>query len=490
MAKDPASTPPPWYWHLYRPEALLGYIAIAFAIYYFVSQPSGPPVAERIWPLPDGNALMVGQQEDGALMLWKTKGLDEDAWRIPLKGNTDLPDNYVAPPQPRQFRPIMASDGLFAYLLTGLQRGKRRQLLSLHQIRLEDGERIWTNTTQPSGEALFEAVHRTQTALFTVHQAGTDTRKLYLTGRSLDDGGMIWKRLFEWNVAEFLRRRQEKALVQNFGQQIGVAQGDTLWLLDPNTGQTIDTILQQSYHYHGAWLFYKNAGEFRGRDMETQKDTLIANLDSSDTAELLAAGFYQGQPAWLDADQGIGKRQGQRLRMERIDPVLDREFFRTLSTASKSAYRSHFGAEEWTRYLPFLGGSDSKKLIWWDFERMEVAFESPVLADSSFQENAFFSYNGQHYWLFKDLEQHLVLIQFDGQAGGLSRAVRSTFSVENALPIRLDQPVGGNFWLGGGPSVFAVAASNLALVYRSQDEMELQNVTDEYVKRLGYAYGD
>lgn len=487
MAKDPSNRPP-WYWHLYRPEALLVYIVIGFYIYWRVGGQPGSSNALRMLPTKDGGAICLGFEANAPEqpLLWLIEADGEIQWTV------NLPDNYLRPASQDQFRPVLATDGQYAFVLTGLQRNDFRQLLSLHQIELRTGELTWTNTTQPSGDADFEAVFYIGNALVTVHRVAKDTRKLYVTRRSLRDGSMLWNRLFEWEPRDFRRETANKTAFKPLPTQMGIYKGDSLYLLEMERGTTTQKFRIQNSFYHGGWLWYRDSIEVRGYEFATQEDILLFRYQnpiftgSEGPEPQFLGGFYNGFPSWNASGLSWGRMEGDSAILRLPGPCPS-----TPEAWNTSVYppnHSHFLAEEWTRFLPFWIDYQDWGIGFFDLEKMEKVYRSATLDSAFFSTPWMFSYSHFHYLLFLDGEKRYVILQFDGDNIDLTKAVRFQIPEADQLPVRLDQPVGGRFWLGGNETLVALDASTLDIVYSSNGEVPVESVLEEYADMLEYAY--
>ncbi len=312
----------PWTYHLYRPETLMVYILGVLAlIFYFMDRSDLSLI--RLYPIENGTALAVGTDdkdtENHLIKVWLT-GIDEK-----VKWIRELEGSYLPPPEDGIDVPVFAYSQRRAFLLVGEDTGREQRLAGIVALDLDDGELLWSNFEQPSGDARFGSVFAWHDQLVTTHLGSqSDHFKMYVVGRKPEDGSMIWTKVFTTSGNTRTPWQNRIALLP--GKML--IDMDSLRLLDIATGNVLHTWPGKAPYFNEGWIFYQINNQLRTLETSSLADSLLYSygIDSiyADTVGLADpfpgivsprtfgynpipgySGFFEGYPIHFDERFGL-----------------------------------------------------------------------------------------------------------------------------------------------------------------------------------------
>ncbi len=538
----------PWTYHLYRPEALMLYIlGILALIFYFMDRPDLN--LTRLYPMEDGTALAVGMDdqdtENPLLQVWLT-GIDEKAeWIRELEGN------YVPPPENGLDIPIFAYSQKRGYLLVGEDSGRDQRMAGIVSLNLDNGELLWSNYEQPSGDAQFGSVFTWEDQLVTTHFGSQSGKKrIYVVGRKPENGSMIWTKVFS----------PPANISSPWQNSISLLPGkilvdmDSLRLLDIATGDVLHTWAGEAPSFNGGWIFYQYGNEFHTLESSSLADSLLysygresVNPDQIPAPEPLPkfmpiqtahdnpvpgySGFFEGFP--IHFGELFGLRFFSPAPMaattnpgEEISPSDSSTSQTPVTRAPEGKFtaiplptvfpnglaapvlntRNGFLTQDWPRYLPLfcsLFSDDTlKKYFPETMADRSLAGDRLVILDLKFLRPALVGkqlleepWSGQmvtfadnHYFIGTDPEKpsNPLILQFDGNTGGLRKALTSNREIKGLKPTHSYLPAGNRIWIAGDKEWAALSVPDLELVFTTSEDISFRDVSTEYREKLGY----
>lgn len=498
MSETPKETKP-WHWHLYRPEALMIYVFIALGIYTTLQNQPDLQIV-RSFPLDDGSAILMGHDLSNSprrVSIWRSEQGGSYSWL------EDLEDDYIPALDNASPQPICAAQENTLYLLTGQTTPFDQRLFTIQAINLTNGEVEWTNRQQPTGDAAFVSLHLWGGQLVTAHRAVGDagTRRLYLTGRSRRNGEMQWTRIFEYEkgldpaaLATAITYLPGQILVQHEG----------LKLLDIPKGEVLRQWPGSQPHFHGGWIFYRDSLSLRALSTDFETDTSLFPLPEAPLASIGFSGFYRGFPIHYSRALGWERLLADTIARSAFNGGIPASVYPNCCSSFPLATGGSFLSGEWTRYLPlFLEPNDlatirelypeairdpdlsGSHLVLLDNESLAPTFIGKRLKETP--KGVFLSEGKYHYFLTTadGGGQRPLIVQIDGEAGTLSKVIRSSHDFRQLHDYRQDQPVGRRIWITGPRHYAALITPDLLIGTASTDSIDFEDVTSEYAKIWG-----
>lgn len=496
----------PWYWHFYRPEALMVYVLIGLGLFFhFRDQPDLN--LTRLYPLDNGTAIGIGfddqDEENPLLQVWLT-GIDENSeWIRELEGN------FVPPPVGGFDVPIFAHVQQRGFLLVGQDNGVEQRMTGIVCLDLEDGEILWSNYEQPAGDCQFGSVATWDNSLITTHLAArSNGSKMYVVGRNPENGSMIWTKVFDL-PAELESPRWQNQIAFLPGSIL--VETDSLSLLNSANGDLIQSWAGKASSFTGGWIFYQNGAEFHAKEANTLADSLLyTSSDSSNGIDIAPApgysGFYDGFPIHFSDRLGL-------LAIQSPNPTPSKFTASPLSTVYPNGRagaiinaRPGFLDEDWPRYLPIFASlyedDTLKKYFPETMADRSLAGDRLIVLDLQFQRPALVgeqllqepwkgqmtTWQGMHYFIGTDPDQPStpLVMQFDGGSGALRKAVASTYPFKGLMSAYPHLPIGNRIWVTGDKYWAALSIPDLELQFTTSDSIGFKDVSEEYRELLGY----
>lgn len=492
----------PWYWHLYRPEALLVYVMALLGLYYFFADVSDlRPV--RLVPLGDGTALVAGYDaadEGGGVVLWRTGGGPGVDWEL------GLPGSYVRP-ESGGVNDQLVKDAGRVYVLLGERSGFGERVNRLAAVDLDEGTLVWENVEQPVGDAEWRSVFGWQGQVVTVHsvERGDSVRQLYVVGRSQQDGSMRWTRVFQRGLSDGLGSSAADHL---YLPGHVLVNADSLELLDVATGGTRMSWEGVDPEYVGGWVFFHRGREYRGLSLDNLSDTLLWELPEGEdvfAGRMGFTGFFRGFPVHYGCDMGWLYLEGDSLRrgdlvtacVEGMAPGGARE----VPLGTKPRYLRG----DWPDFVPVLfaaanpdafgagygdllgeGSPKGLRLAMLDMAAMRPAWVGKSLEGDGLV-GTFMSSREREFLVVRSGRdgRFPVVARFDGTSGQLVKAVEVNLPVGNGWAPAVEQPQGELIWLHNGRHLVGLETDGLSVGFADSDSLQVEEVTGAFREWFG-----
>lgn len=488
----------PWHWTFYRPEALMVYVLVGLGIYTLLqNQPELDAV--RSFPLDDGSAIMIGHDRSTnppKVALWRTGAQGDYRWL------EELEDDFIPPLDNSAPQPVAAAQNNQLYLLTGQTTPFDQRLLTIQAINLEDGEVMWTNQEQPTGDAAFVSLHIWSGHLVTSHRAITDggTKRLYVVGRDRQSGEMKWTKVYEYDPG--LGPEELAEAVTYLPAGVLVRHRD-LELLDMETGAVRKKWEGENAKYNGGWIFYRDSLSLNALPVEKLEETQVFSLSGSAPSRGFS-GFYRGFPIHYSRALGWQRLQGDSLISSPFTGTIPPDIYPNCCNPLPMAARPHFLHDEWTRFIPLFLEPNAHDSI---RARYPQAIKDPDLSGVhlSLLDNAtlspafigkrlekaprgvFLTEGKYHYFITSDPanDKRPVIVQIDGREGALTKAIRSSYDFGQLHAVRQDQPIGKRIWITSPRKQVALITPTLQIGTASSDSIAFEDVSAEYAEKWG-----
>lgn len=479
------------------------YILIALGVYYALqNQPNLQTV--RSFPLDDGSAVMLGYDRSNdprRVSIWRTTRDGEYSWL------EDLEDDFIPPLDNAAPHPIAAAEANLMYLLSGQTTPFDQRLMTIQAIDLENGEVLWTNRQQPTGDAAFISVHIWGGQLVTAHRAITDggTRRLYLVGRNPLGGEMKWTKVYQYDPG--LSMEELASAVTYLPGKVLVRHGQ-LELLEMGTGNVLEAWSGENPSYNGGWIFYRDSSSMRAFATDSLSTVDIFPIGPAAPA-VGFSGFYNGFPIHYSRALGWKRLQGGQLLASPFNGSIPSTILPNCCNPAPTTTRPRFLTNEWTRYIPLFlepNALDTIRLRYPNavqdpdlsgvhFVLLDNASLSPAFIGKRLEkapEGVFFSHDKYHYFLTEadGPGQRPLIVQIDGEAGTLTKAIRSSYDFRQLLDPRLDQPVGDHLWIASPRAHVALQLPSLEIGTASNDSISFEDATRDVAVKWGLEPGE